>query len=420
MAANKKVSSISDESASDSRPISVDLFCGSGGLSEGLRLAGFRSVVAVDFDKNAAATFKKNHPDTVVLNADISQLDADEIKKHLGGRELDLLAGGPSCQGYSTHGKRDPNDPRNFLFLHYLRIARALRPKWLLIENVQGLLTYNKGFFREVILDELEQMGYHADAKVLCAADFGVPQLRKRVIFLATRQDCQITFPQPTHTATGQRGLKPYVTVGEAFFDLPPIQGNRRDALDYTAAPRTHFQRYLRGGTKKLTLHEARDLSEQAAAIAAHVQEGQGLRNVPLSVLPDRFKKMRTISTGELRRDCTTLYHRLSRAKPSYTITCYFRNVASGPFLHPLEDRSLSIREAARLMTFPDTYEFCGTSIPRQIGNAVPPLLGRAVGEHILKLMRSEQDQKQVHRQQADRPKSVKRKATEECLLTSA
>jgi DNA (cytosine-5)-methyltransferase 1 len=386
-ASNKAFSGKVGSIRSDSRPICVDLFCGAGGLSEGLRMAGFHTAVAVDFDKNAAATFQENHPETVFMNTDISKLNPKKILELLGGREVDLLAGGPSCQGYSTHGKRDASDPRNFLFVHYLRIAKALRPKWLLMENVQGLLTYNKGYFREVILDELEEMGYHADAKVLCAADYGVPQLRKRVFFLATRMDCEISFPRPTHSPEGGRGLKPYRTVGETFFDLPEVMREGCSAPSYTAPPRTTFQRFLRAGSRELTLHNARSLSPQAAAIARYVGEGEGLRSVPVHALPDRFKKMRTISTGELRRDCTTLYHRISRAKPSYTITCYFRNVASGPFLHPTEDRSISIREAARLMTFPDSYKFCGTAIPRQIGNAVPPLLANAVGEHILHLL---------------------------------
>ena len=392
-------------------PICIDLFSGSGGLSHGLQLAGFRSVAAVDFDKNAADTYQLNHPEAVVLNRDISKLDPKELLDILGGRELDLLAGGPSCQGYSTHGKRDAEDPRNFLFEHYIRIAKALRPKWILIENVQGMLTYNKGYFRHVILAQLTQMGYHADAKVLLAADFGVPQLRKRIFFLATRTNVEITFPSPTHSLNGEKGTKPYVTVGETFFDLPPAAVSRDgEECRFIASPKTAYQRYLRKGAKALTRHEARALSPQAQKIAEHVKQGQGLRSVPVALLPDRFKKMRTISTGELRKDCTTLYHRLSNSAPSYTITCYFHNIASGPFLHPLENRSLSDREAARLMSFPDSYTFIGSSIPRQIGNAVPPLLGKAVGEHILKMMQTKPT--------LGKSKASKNRVREECQAT--
>lgn len=369
------------------KPICIDLFCGAGGLSYGLQMAGYDPVVAVDFDKNATATYKKNHPDTHVITADICTLSVKEFTKHLKGREVDLLAGGPSCQGYSTHGKRDQNDPRNFLFQHYLRIAKALRPKWLLIENVQGMLTYNKGFFREEILSALEELGYHADAKVLNCADYGVPQLRKRIFFIATREDVKISFPKPTHSSVPKGKLKPHVTVGEALFDLPKSLG-KKGPFEYEDKPKIAFQRYLRASSGELTLHESRPLSQQASEIAKHVREGFGLRSVPDSALPERFKKMRKIGNGDLRKDCTTLYHRLSRKKPAYTITCHFRNVASGPFLHPVEDRSLTPREAARLMTFPDSYLFSGVGVPRQIGNAVPPLMAKVVGAHILSLMK--------------------------------
>lgn len=371
-----------------SKPTCIDLFCGAGGLSYGLEMAGFETVAAVDFDPNATATFKKNHPHATVITDDISKIDSKQLVELLGGEELDLLAGGPSCQGYSTHGKRDQNDPRNFLFEHYLRIASALRPKWVLIENVQGLLTYNKGYFKEVILAQLQAMGYHADARVLNAADYGVPQLRKRIFFIATRMDQQITFPEPTHSSNELTGLKPHVTVGESLADLPP--GFREEgACSYMRAAKTELQKYLRGSSKSVDLHLARPLSEQAFSIAKHVREGYGLRSVPVEFLPDRFKKMRTIGNGDFRKDCTTLYHRLSRHKPSYTITTNFRNIASGPFLHPTEDRSLTPREAARLMTFPDDYVFLGTGVPRQIGNAVPPLMAKAVGEHLLQLFKA-------------------------------
>ncbi len=378
---------------STAKPTCIDLFCGAGGLSYGLELAGFQTIAAVDFDANATATFKKNHPQATVITDDISRIDSETLVSLLRGRELDLLAGGPSCQGYSTHGKRDQNDPRNFLFEHYLRLAEALRPKWILIENVQGLLTYNRGYFKEVILAKLQSMGYHADARVLNTADYGVPQLRKRIFFIATRTDQPITFPAATHSGSKLSGLSEYVTVGEALADLPAGFSDT-DNSEYACKARTPFQKYLRGRSTRLELHTARPLSEQANSIAKHVQEGLGLRSVPLEFLPDRFKKMRTIGNGDFRKDCTTLYHRLSRNKPSYTITTNFRNIASGPFLHPTEDRSLTPREAARLMTFPDDYQFLGTGIPRQIGNAVPPLMAKAMGEHLLKLLKAGENER--------------------------
>lgn len=381
------------DSSSSDKPVSVDLFCGAGGLSEGLRLAGFRTVFAADFDANCVATYSKNHPESTVVQMDIAKLKSESIREAANGKEIDLLAGGPSCQGYSTHGKRNADDPRNFLFQHFIRIASELRPKWLLIENVQGLLTYEKGYFKHLILRELQSLGYRADARLLCAADYGVPQLRRRIFFLATRTDSPIRFPEPTHTGmlsetpgllpkAGE--LSPYVTVGEAIGDLPLLNGQLRQLeWDYVAPPENDYQKYARQYNPTLTMHQANGVSEQAKGVARFIGEGQGLRAVPVEHLPPRFRKMRRISNGELRRDCTTLYYRLDRSKPGYTITCYFRNVASGPFMHPLEDRSLSYREAARIMSFQDRYKFEGTGIARQIGNAVPPLLGRAIGQVI-------------------------------------
>jgi DNA (cytosine-5)-methyltransferase 1 len=375
-----------------SGPLCVDLFCGAGGLSEGLKMAGFTSIFAVDFDKHAGATYAKNHPCTELFVGDIANVQTSQILAAAKGREVDLLCGGPSCQGYSTHGKRQADDPRNFLFEHFVRLAEGIRPKWILIENVQGLLTYQNGYFKKVIIERLRGLGYEAEAKVLTAADYGVPQLRKRIFFVATRTGVPITFPEPTHgdNVSTKGKLQPYVTVGEALADLPALQGERLDPFNYVSGPVNEFLNYVRDGAAQLTLHENRALSTQAMSIARHVREGEGLRSVPVEFLPERFQKMRRISNGALRQDCTTLYHRLSRTRPSYTITCNFRNIASGPFLHPVENRSLSTREAARLMSFRDTYEFVGSSLPRQIGNAVPPLLAKAVGEHIVSLIRKE------------------------------
>jgi len=312
-----------------------------------------------------------------------------------GTDEVDVVAGGPSCQGYSTHGKRIEDDPRNFLFKEFVRIVREVQPKFFIMENVKGLLAYRGGVFRGMIQRAFERAGYQAISQVLCAADYGVPQLRYRLFFIGTRLDVPLSFPEPTHGPAESLliGLKPYVTVEEAIGDLPLIREYyKRLEWKYATPPRSDFQRYARADvtSNTVTLHQANGLSEQARHIASFVQQGQGLRSVPVRHLPERFRRMRTISTGALRRDCTTLYYRLSLEKPAYTITCYYRNVASGPFLHPLENRSISSREAARFQSFPDDYEFHGfrgTGIPRQIGNAVPPLLARAVGEHVRRLM---------------------------------
>lgn len=385
------------------KPIVIDIFCGAGGLSEGLAQAGFDPRVAVDFDANALKTYKANHPNSETILGDIANVTGAQLKKLARSNDIDLLAGGPSCQGFSTHGKRIQDDPRNFLFKHFVRIVDEVRPKMFLMENVKGMLTYSKGYFRKQIEEAFRDIGYHCDFTSVCAADFGVPQLRHRVLFIGTRLDqVQLSFPKPTH-GDGILGLKPYLTVADAIGDLPKIKHDyKNNAREYSCAPQNPYQSYLRAGAGKvLTMHTSAPLSDQARRLANHIGQGEGLRAVPPRWLPARFQKMRTISTGALRRDCTTLYYRLNPKRPSYTITCYFRNVASGPFLHPFEDRSLSYREAARLMSFPDRYKFEGTNVTRQIGNAVPVLMAKAIGQELLKSLRSAEPQRIPSRRRA-------------------
>ena len=373
--------------------IAVDLFCGAGGLSEGLRLAGYTPALGVDIDPVALRSYRANHPETSIIETDIANLSRRSVLRGCGNEEIDLLAGGPSCQGFSTHGKRRQDDPRNSLLREMLRVARETKPRFVLLENVAGLRSYGRGAFEAEIAAEFSRSGYSVASGVLNAADFGVPQLRKRIVFIGTRLDLPLAMPAPTHYPPGQlmpTGLERHVTVGEALGDLPLLGRNLEQAeWDYASPPMCAFQEYARFGVaadSKVTLHQAHKPSDNALRIISRLQEGQKLRDLPDHLLPDRFKRMRTISDGSLRRDCTTLYGRLDRGKPAYTITCYFRNVASGAFTHPVEDRTLSYREAARLMSFRDSYVFHGPRLPRQIGNAVPPLLAAALGRTVLAL----------------------------------
>lgn len=372
-----------------SGPSVIDLFCGAGGLSEGLRQAGFTPKVGIDFDPHAAATYRHNHPGVPVIEKDIATVSGREVLRLAGVDRVDLIAGGPSCQGFSTHGKRMEDDPRNFLFKHFVRLVNEIRPRMFLMENVKGMLTYNKGAFRRQIEQAFEEIGYRTNFAQVVAADYGVPQLRHRILFMGTCEDAlPLTFPAPTH-GDPSKGLRPHVTVEQAIGDLPPIgQDYAKLRRPYQSPPQGPYQVYCRtGAPTQVSMHVSRPLSTQASKLAKHIGQGQGLRAVPVDHLPERFRRMRRIANGELRRDCTTLYHRLSLERPSYTITCNYKNVASGPFLHPAEDRSISHREAARFMSFPDRYEFVGASIPRQIGNSVPPLLAKAIGDHLIKIL---------------------------------
>jgi DNA (cytosine-5)-methyltransferase 1 len=200
-----------------------------------------------------------------------------------------------------------------------------------------------------------------------------------------------LTFPHPTHAPDGPLlGMQPYVTVEDALSDLPLLKGDFEARMRrYVSAPNNDFQRYARKSSRSeiVSLHFTKPLSLLSAKIVRLVAEGAGLRSISPKLLPPRFQRMRRLKDGSLRKDCTTLYFRVSRTRPAYTITCNFRNVASGPFVHPMEDRSFTYREAARLMSFPDSYEFVGAMLPRQIGNAVPPLLARSLGKHLLKFL---------------------------------
>lgn len=363
----------------------VDLFCGAGGLSYGFELAGFRVGAAIDSDPIAAATYRLQNPNTPFFVEDVRQIKGKHLKDAAGGH-VDLVIGGPSCQGFSTHGKRDANDPRNYLFKEFVRLVKEIGPSWVVMENVKGLLTYDHGRYRDEIHASFRRIGYRVESRVLRAVDFGVPQFRERLFFIATRTDLPITFPAPTHCSPESAptlGLEPYVTVKDAIGDLNSI-GEEGEG-EYGSPAETTFQRYARRhAPKHLTLHRARRVSDLAMSIISRVPQGSGIRAIPPRYLPERFRRMRTISTGALRRDCTTLYYRLGWSRPSYTITCYFTNVSSGPFVHPSENRALTPREAARLQTFPDRYRFFDKQVQRQIGNAVPPLLAKAVAQGIM------------------------------------
>lgn len=366
----------------------IDLFSGAGGLSHGLEAAGFDVRLGLDFDKHALATYAANHRGKALL-ADVTQVSGKDLLAEAGLSHVDLLAGGPSCQGFSTHGKRIADDPRNFLYVEFMRLVSEIRPTTVLIENVKGLLSTGKGAYRREIFESFNELGYKIDARVLHAADFGVPQMRHRVFFVATQLGEGLSLPEGGFAAPGSEAVlngdkRTYRTLADAISDLPDDGVQSHDeSTTYVSQAANEFQERMRAGSKDVWNHVERPLSQMADEIVSQIRPGQGLRSLPLDRLPARFNTMRRIANGELRKDCTTLYHRLSPDSPAYTITCNFRNVSSGAFTHPRRNRSITPREAARIQSFPDTFKFVGASIPRQIGNAVPPILGEAVGRAI-------------------------------------
>ncbi|QLJ04938.1 DNA (cytosine-5-)-methyltransferase [Streptomyces sp. NEAU-sy36] len=380
-----------------SRPLTaIDLFCGAGGLTQGFKSVGFDVKFALDLDQDSCATYKLNHPEVEVECASITDFTPEEIAWRAGG-QVDVVIGGPSCQGFSTAGRRtrwvDEADERNALWKHMLAVVSHLRPRAFLMENVPGMVYWRDGQFGKVILEEFEKLGYSVSKDILLAADYGVPQRRRRLFIVGILGDGEFQFPQPTHMGGWRRdtlhlwekkrkekGLLKHLTVWDAIGDLPPIEdGSGLVEQAYGAGRRsTPLSKTLRNGARVLRDHEVQPLSDEYKKLLSHVPIGGTWRDIPPYLLPDRYRGMR-------RTDSTNLLGRLDPKLPSYTITTQFSNVTTGCNTHPYEERPLSVREGARLQTFPDTYRFVGnlTSKCRQIGNAVPVQLAAVLASAI-------------------------------------
>lgn len=376
----------------------IDLFCGAGGLSEGFRAAGYEIGFALDKDKDSCETYKRNHPDTHVECASIIDFSPKRIEELAGGR-VDVVLGGPSCQSFSTHGRRNQwvgeGDERNDLWEHMFKVVRHLRPKAFLLENVPGMVYFKQGSFGDKILKRFNEEGYAVHKEILLAADWGVPQRRRRLFIVGILGDTAFTFPKATHMGGWRRdslelwekkrqelGLLEHLTVWDAIGDLPKLGDQQEPVKQYAMnadkVPPASIARRLRKGSRSLRDHEASIVSTDTRELISHVPTGGTWRDIPPHLLPDRYRGMR-------RTDSTNLLGRLDASLPAYTITTQFNNVTTGCFTHPIEDRPLSAREGARIQTFRDTYDFAGPlySRYRQIGNAVPPLLAHVLAHAI-------------------------------------
>jgi DNA-cytosine methyltransferase len=361
--------------------VAADIYSGCGGLSQGLRNAGMRVAYAVDWDAHACETHRANAPETIIECNDVSLVDSADIAKVAGGR-LDILSGGPNCQGLSQLGLRSPDDPRNFMLQEFARLVSELRPRMFLFENVPGLAHRHNFPVLKGIFDSFEQLGYRCSADVLLAADYGVPQLRYRFFMIGTLDPhVALSFPLPTHGA----GRLPFITVDEAIGDLPRIDQRRTrwaGPVEYHLPASNSFQRAMRGRKSLVHNHVIPTTASINLERIRRVPEGGNWKDIPAHLLPPRLVKCRMT-------DHSTTYGRLSRCHPSFTITSVFGNVTAGAFTHPTQDRALSIREGARLQGFPDNFVFHGprNAQAKQIGNAVPPLLAHAVADHMRKLL---------------------------------
>lgn len=379
----------------------VDLFAGAGGLSCGLRLAGYQSVLANELDPVYASTFKHNHQEADVVVGDIRELSESDIRKRIGVSKGDitLLAGGPPCQGFSVNAPiRSLDDDRNHLFREYMRIASELLPQAILIENVPGMISLAQGTVVKEIYRELQSLGYSIDHKILFAGHYGIPQMRFRTIFIALRgKGKYIEFPQPTHNAkavanfTGakelclnplpllQHNLKPQTPVGDVFSDLPSLaSGEKTETVEYrSATPLNEYQDTLRNGSHCVKNHSCNNLGAINLKRLKHIPQGGSWRDIPYELLPAGLKRAR-------RSDHTRRYGRLDPSALCSTVLTKC-DPHWGSFFHPEQDRVISVREAARIQSFPDSYEFLGsiTQQYEQVGNAVPPMMAAAIGSAI-------------------------------------
>ena len=375
----------------------IDLFAGAGGITEGFRQAGFKCLFSNDFNPSAVETFKLNHPDTWATCGPVEEQDPAKIRKKLGLRkgDLDCMLGGPPCQGFSIYAPdRLLDDPRNSMFRHYLRFVDEFAPKTVLIENVPGMLSLGGGRVVETIMQELTDRGYRTSCRILLAAHYGVPQNRFRLIFLASLEP-GLAHPEPTHyheARTNFTGgatlttrlqpldalmLKQAVTLRDAIADLPALSaGDGQEVSSYGRNQKlSEYARQLKGATTKLFNHTTNRLSSVNLNRLDHIPPGGSWTDIPFELLPLGMKKAR-------RSDHTKRYGRLAWDALACTMLTKC-DPHWGAVFHPDQPRTFSVRETARIQSFPDHYRFLGTkgSQFEQVGNAVPVLLAKALAE---------------------------------------
>ena len=378
-------------------------------MAEGFRAAGFSVLAANDADPSAGGTFRRNFPEAGFFAGPISALRGSHLLEAAALRvgSLDCLIGGPPCQAFSYNNhQRSESDIRAGLFRDYLRIVRALRPKALVMENVPGILTVGGGTVVEEIYESLAVLGYDCEGRILYARDFGVPQLRRRVFFIATRLGWdEDLFPGGTfgpcpkprpggngyvHAWERQSGVRyghlNAVKVGPAISDLPAIEnGGGADRMRYATPARTVLQKTLRNGGSFVSNHKTRTLGALMLKRMRFIPPGGSWRDIPFELLPAGMQRAKrnshTTRYGRLRRQgvCSTI---LTKCDPHW-----------GSYIHPSQDRMISVREAARLQSFPDRFKFHGylSDQYRQVGNAVPPLMAAAVAEAVRRHIDSRQ-----------------------------
>lgn len=369
-------------------PKAISLFCGAGGCSLGFKRAGYEIIYASDIDKKAISTYQSNFHRSLAEQADIDDIDFSILLRRLNidSGDLDILIGGPPCQGFSTAGPRFWDDPRNHLLRSYVAALRTIRPKWFLMENVEGLLTSNNGTYIFEAAKAFIELGYAIRIEKVYAQEFGIPQRRKRVIILGNRLGKSFTFPDPVSPATGRIFRKSGISLAQVIDDLPKASPQAGEALPYERHAESHIAVRLRDGAERVTDHHyAKAIGLQLKRISS-LKPGDTMKHLPEHLQHASFKNRanRRVADGtpsEKRGGAPSGLKRLLASEPCLTIT----SAATREFVHPAEDRTLTIRECARIQTFPDTFIFVGSDSDkiRQIGNAIPPDLAYEFAVHI-------------------------------------
>ena len=349
----------------------VDLFAGVGGLSYGFsQLDEFNIVMANEIEKDISKAYSLNHPGVNMINCDINDLTEDVIKEAIGDQIIDIVVGGPPCQSYSTLGKRQMDDRAN-LFMQYKRILSIIKPRAFVFENVTGILSMDGGKLFKNVQREFAELGYELKFQVLNALDYGVPQVRERVILVGFLGENKFEYPVPTHGD----GKLPYITLREAIGDLPVI-GSGESNNSYMTDPTNDFLRFVRkDGSTVATEHSAPKNGAHLIKIMQTLKDGQSKDDLPEDIRP--------------KSGYGNTYAKLWWDRPSTTITRNFACPSSSRCIHPRDSRAMSIREGARLQSFPDDYQFYGADGMKrlEIGNAVPPLLSVVIAKQMLKAM---------------------------------
>lgn len=340
----------------------IDLFCGAGGLSYGFECAGFNILLGIDSDAKALEVFEANHKNAKSICGDITQIDYEDIRNVIGNKRIDVIIGGPPCQGMSLSGPRKFDDPRNKLYLSYIRLVEEIRPRAFVIENVPGLVSLFGGQIKDSIIEKFTDMGYDVQYKILCASDYGVPQSRKRVVFVGTRENVKFEYPKKHDSV---------VTCEMALSDLPPlIDVLGEEISDYETKPMNTYQALMRSKSKALYNHVAASHSEKVKKIIALVPDGGNYKS-----LPEEYRNSRNFHVA---------WTRFASKKPAPTIDTGHRH-----HFHYKYDRVPTVRECARLQSFPDDFIFAGNKTQqfRQVGNAVPPLMAQAIAGQVKKML---------------------------------